>query len=481
MAADRTLAVSSSVTMKTATKRVLDIAWRRKKWLVVPTLLAVAASVVLVATTPKVYRAATTVLVTRHGVPENLVSSTVTVRIEERMRALELALFSRPYLESVARTFGMVQAGASDAEIEKACRTLRRRIVPELDRQDFSWFRISVDDSDPKRAAGMANRLAAMFIEQNTRMRSEQAAVALEATEGWEQDYGVDLAKRDAKISEFNRKHLYELPDQQPANLQLLNSVQTRMTLLTSEIQARNDHLAALRTRQLAQAPVRGDDDTLLDSRQRELTALLAKYTEENPLVKRARAQIAELVQALPPAAVAEPPADPMVAAGIDPISIEIVAVTNEINALERDRDAERASLETYRTRIGNAPLLEPRVLELTRDYDQVKQQFENAVVQTERARHSQDLESSGSGEQFQIQDPARPPAIPYKPDLARYLLSGLALGLVLGVGATAAREFVDQTVRGEDAFALLFPDLRICGVIPSLDVRADGRSRGIA
>src|SRR5207344_2349510 len=129
-------------------KHFVDIAWRRKWWFVVATALSVAASIVLVRVTPKVYRATTTILVTRQGVPERLVSSGVTMRIEERMRTLEQQIFSRSYLEQVARKLAMIPADASETRIDRTCRQLRAQILPELDKHDFSWLRISVDDVD---------------------------------------------------------------------------------------------------------------------------------------------------------------------------------------------------------------------------------------------------------------------------------------------------------------------------------------------
>lgn len=454
-------------------KRFIDIAWRRKWWFVFSTLLAAAASLVVVAMMPKVYRATTTILVTRQRIPEDIVRSTVTLRIDERMRTLELQILSRSYLEQVARKFDLVRADAGEAEIDEACARLRAHIMPELDTRDFSWFRISADDGDPNRAAGIANQLASLFIDQNSRMRAAQAGGTLEATGNWEQGYRLDLAKRDEEISRFKERNIHELPEQQPANLQFLSNAESRDMQLTGEIQLRNDRLATLRTEQQTRRPIEvpaGADETRLAALRRELAEMLVSYTDENPLVKRKREQIAEAVRsqlrALPGT-----PANSATAVSLDPVSGEIMRVEHEIEMLQRDRARERSQIETYRARIDSAPRLQPKMLELTRDYDEMKHQLDLAVVQNEQAQHSQDLEDSKKGEQFQIQDRAYPPTEPYKPNLLAYVLAGIGLGLVIGVGATAAREFVDQTVRGEDQFAVLFPDLPVYAVIPNLNL----------
>jgi uncharacterized protein involved in exopolysaccharide biosynthesis len=473
----------------TQLKHVVDIAWRRKWWVIVPFVLATAASLVLVGVIPKVYRATTTILVTSQSVAHEVVRSSVTLRVEERLRSLKLQIFSRPYLEPIVREFKMVHADAGEAEIEAACLKLRGQITPELDTQNFSWFRISVDDVDPNRAAGIANQLAGVFIEKNSRIRTSQATGTLEATENWEQRYRLELETHDEEISKFKKQNLYELPDQQPANEQLLFHAKENVAKLTAAIQSSNDLLSRLqsqrdgeRARPLAgrspDSPVGGTER--LTTLQGELEGLLSVYTEANPLVKRKRAQIAELVHATPPAAVvATAPKNPSVAAPPDASSLQIAAVENEIASLERDRARETAQVYAYTARIGNAPRLQPKFLELTRDADQAKLQLDLAAVQNDRAQHLHDLEESNTGDQFQIQDPASPPTAPFKPNVFTWVIAGIGLGIALGVGAAAAREFVDQSVRSEDGFAALFPDLAVYGVIPSLD--AGPKSRGLA
>ena len=446
----------------TQTRQLIDIAWRRKWWIAVPMALALAASTAMIALAPKVYRSSTTILMTQQSVPEDIVRSTVTLHMEERMRNLQVQILSRSYIEQVAREFAMIPANAGDAEIEKICRALSVRITPEVDVRDYSWLRISVEDGDPLRAAGIANRLAGLFIEQNSKMRASQAAGTLEATGTWQEKYRLELAKRDAEISEFKQRNAYDLPEQQPGNVEFLNGAQNRSMQLSSDLRLRNDRLVALRTRQplpgaIGTTPIEGEPR--LAMYQRELAELLVTYTEDYPLVKRKREQIAELLRSPLPAT----------AAGREPIPLEIASIENDIRELDRDRASEHAKIESYRAHIANAPQIQQQLIALTRDYDQVKHQFDTAVLQTEQAQRSQDLEGSNKAQQFQIQDRAYPATVPKTPKF-QYPLAVVLLGLLVGVSAVAMRELLDQTVRSEEEFAALFPGLPICGVIPSLN-----------
>jgi uncharacterized protein involved in exopolysaccharide biosynthesis len=244
---------------------------------------------------------------------------------------------------------------------------------------------------------------------------------------------------------------------------------------LTSDIRTRHDRLDALHAQRQAQQAVNDrsePESTDLASLRNELTALVATYTEENPLVKRTRQRIAELVGSVSNAAAPGDATNSPAAPGLDPMSMEIATIEGDIKALESDREREGNNIASYRSRVGDAPRLQQELLELTRGYDQVKQQFVTAVAQTEQARRAQDLEESKKGEQFQIQDLASPPTTPYKPNTLRYLVAGVGLGLLVGVGTLGARDLVVQTVRGEEEFAAQFPDLPIYGVIPSLASR---------
>ena len=456
----------------TQVKKSLDIAWRRKWTILVAAGLSVATSLAFVAVMPKVYRARTIVLVTRQTVPETMVRSAVALRIEERLKDLRVQIFSRSYLEQIAHEFGLASPTASEAELEAACSKLQERITAQLDRRDFSWFRISVDDPDPKRAAGIANRLAALFIEQNSRMRADQAAGTLQITASWVERYRLELAKRDEAITAFNRANMYEPPEQQSTDFQLLSGAQSRISQLTSDIRTRTDRLADLRAQRQAMWAIDerdGNGDEPLASMQRELAELRLRYTDDNPLVIRKRERVAALVRPFPPPGLPGALSSPSANAGLGPLSLQIDALEDEVKALEAERARETSNVATYEARIASSPRLQQELDQLTRGYEQVKQRFDNAVAQNEEAQRSQGLEASNQGDQFQVQDRAYPPAIPWRPDIFRELAYGIALGLALGAGVIAFRELVVQTVWGEQELAAKFPDLPLFGVIPSL------------
>jgi protein tyrosine kinase modulator len=462
------------VDTRSQVKQYVDIAWRRKWWVLVPTILGTAASIYLYTVLPKLYRATTTILVTRQRIPDDIVRSTVTSTIGETIKTLKVQVLSRTYLERVAEEIGLIQANADEMMKERACNQIENSVDLDWDKRDGSWFSINVHDKDPQRAARVANRLAEMFIEQNANLRVKQASGAVNLLDGWVKQTEEELSKRDEEISRFRREHLYELPDQQDATLQLLNGAQNRVSQLTSEIQIKTDRLSIMTSefkanRAAAAAAgisVPGDDadSRALAQLENELGDLLVSYTDENPLVRKKRDQIAQFKASHP--ALGAPKQTGTADSDVSP---EARRLEMELRTLQSDRDREQGRVHELTSRLGNIPLRAQKLADLTRDYDTLKKDYDTKVGQREMARRSQEVEEAKKGDQFQIQDAARPPAVPYQPVLMQLLLMGILAGAGVGVGITALLEFLDQSVRSEEQFADIFPDVAILGSIPNL------------
>jgi len=457
-------------------KALIDAGWRRRWWILVPAILGLVVSIVLAESLPKIFRGSTTILVMRQTIPEEIVRTTVTSRVEERVRSLRIQVKSRRYLEQVITELGLAPRGANAGELEKACARLSTKVWLDWDKRDLSWFTISADDGSANRAADIANRLAELFIEQNSALRAAQAKGTVQTIEGWLEKTEKELRTRDAELARFKAQNLYELPDQQAATLQLLNAAQTRLQQLTGDINMRSERLATARAefkaRQLvaggAEASALGED---AESRafallQRELQDLLASYTEENPLVKRKREQIAQFVLSHPASKL--PPSDEVPTA--EQRSPEMSRLEGEIRSLEADRQREQKNLDTLQRRIEHMPLRQQQLAELTRDYETLKGQYEANFAQKEQAERAQDLEAAKKGEQFQIQDRARPPVKPVSPNVPLILVFGSLGGLILGVLLAGLLEISNHSVRSEEEFEHRYPDLPILGSIPNLD-----------
>jgi polysaccharide chain length determinant protein (PEP-CTERM system associated) len=462
-------------------KTYLEILYRRKWWLVVPLLLGLATGAVIVERLPRVYQAHTTVLVTPQALPEDFVRSTVTTRVEQAMPTLTVQILSRKYLERVVRELEIVEPSATDADIVRACNRVRRKVRITIDRNRASWFKIFADDTEPERAAAIADRLAELFIEQNTLRREAQAASTLGGMERWLDEKAQLLRVKEKAIAEFRRNHPWELPTDLQANLQLQASASQRLTALTNETQGLEIQIELL-TAQLGGTTllalpeqIEDVDPTLarLMKLEEELADLRVRYTDENPAVRRKVAEIQELKRRHPelggPASGADAVESGESASLRSPLEQELDSLRAESRAHERERRQIEAEIREYKRRIENIPIREAQLAELTRDLDAIKRDYDDLRLKTEAARRAEEMEASRKGEQFEIQDRAQVPIVPYKPDVPRFVLMCAMVGLGVGAGLVSLFEFTDQTIRSEEQFRMQLPTVPLLVVVPNL------------
>lgn len=458
-------------------KLYLDIAYRRKWWIVVPVILSAVASYFALDRLPKTYRASTTILVTPQRMPIEIVRETVTTRVEDRMSSMSVQILSRRFLEQVVRELELVPAEAQDAEIEQACARMKSHV--ELNAgTNLSYFEVAVVDPVPERSAAIANRLATLFIEQNSQMRSEQASGTLNTVEGWLEKKKVELDAMDGKIAEYKSGHLWELSDQLNANLQLLASTQQRIASLTKDIQARQDRLVDARALAKAEthsdvAPVESVDPVQrkLATLESELAQLRVNYTEENPAVRRKAYEISEFKRVHPETE--RTASSSSVPAPVTSRRGEVERLDREIANLERERDAAQSQANVLTARIDRTPLREQELKNLTRGYDALKKEYDDLLQKREMASRGEELESSRKSEQFKVQDPARVPTVPYRPQPLQVIMIRLVAGLGVGAAAVVVLEFLDQSVKSEDDFRRAFPDLPLLSAVPHVDPSA--------
>jgi uncharacterized protein involved in exopolysaccharide biosynthesis len=80
---------------------ILDMAIRRRWFILIPLCLAIIAGIYVTFTSPKVYQSETLILVQPQKVPEEFVRSVVSVDAEARLSTISQQIVSRSNLESV--------------------------------------------------------------------------------------------------------------------------------------------------------------------------------------------------------------------------------------------------------------------------------------------------------------------------------------------------------------------------------------------
>jgi protein tyrosine kinase modulator len=449
---------------------LLRLLWYRRWIVTFAVILCTAAAAVASLQLKNLYRSETLILVIPQRVPESYVRSTVTTRIEDRLRSLSEQVRSRTQLEKVITDFNLYPELRSTRPMEEVVAVMNSNITIDTVRDDA--FKVTFVSSVPRTAMIVADRLAGMFIEESSRERVNQTDDTKTFLETQLQDARSRLIEHEKKLEEFRRRYSGELPTQLEANLQVIRNTQ-------AEIQALNESIDRDRDRRLtleksagdAQAgaadPAASDGTTQatklaeqLETARGELRALEIRLKPEHPDVIAKKRAVADLERR----AQAEASVDPSLSPPTKSATADLVRQARlrgyqaEITKLDREigtKETEIARLKKvagdYQKRVDSVPGHESELTALMRDYETLQKIYTNLLAKKEDSKISANLERQQVGEQFKMLDPARLPEQPYYPNRIRITLIGFGLGLMLGLGIAGFIEYRDTTLRTED------------------------------
>ncbi len=444
-----------------------EIFLRRKLYFVVPLVVVFLGACLWAAFAPRKYMASTLVLVTPQRVPSDLIRSTVTSGITERLNSISQEIMSRTRLEAVIDEFKLYQSEARSMQREQIVEMMRKNIQVELPKratENAGYFAINYTAKDPRIAAAVANKLSSLFIEENLKQREQQAVGTSEFLASELKSTKERLEVQGRELADYKRRHMGELPEQRETNIKMLEQLQLLY-------QRNEESLRAAQDRQLLimQPPGEGASgakprgsygsyESQLDDMRKNLAELQARYTERHPDVVTLKKKIAEMEKR-----------KDVFNINNDPRYRELEM---EIKRLQGESEKLRAQIGQYRARIEGATVREQQMSSLVQEYENTKKLYESLLKKSEEAQQAENLERRQKGEQFRVVDPARVPEKPVQPDIPKVLLIGLFGGIACGLGGIFAREQLDRSFRDpEDIEATL--GFKVLANIPKITSKA--------
>src|SRR5882724_11648726 len=216
---------------------LLEIVRRRRVLAVLPFLFVLTAAVSLAVFLPSLWTARSLVLVNRQVIPERYVTSTVQADLEARLLTLSQEILTPQRLTQIARQYGLYRnARSTDDLVDRMRKDIRIELVEERERRSREGrsflFTVSYTAANPVVAARVANTLSSLYIEENGRMREQQAASTSEFLEGQLKDLRDKLQNQERTITAYKEKNLGELPEQKDVNLRTLERLQQQLQAL---------------------------------------------------------------------------------------------------------------------------------------------------------------------------------------------------------------------------------------------------------
>lgn len=480
----------------------------RHKWLLLLPLVAGGlGSYVYARQLPDLFQSETTILVVPQSVPEIYVRSTVTTRIEDRLRTITQQILSRTRLEQIVGEFDLYPEERRSLPMEDVVALMRDEVELEVTRSDS--FRLAFVYRDPEVAMKVTNRLATLFVEENVKDREILAEGTNKFLEAQLDDARTRLLEQEKRIESYRLQHSGELPSQLQTNLQIIQSTQQQIQALLEAVSRDRDRHSAVE-RSIADlsiggprvdpAPTTSAAEPLSErsatvqheAAAARLAELETRLTPAHPDIVRLRRQVADLAAK----AAAEQAAETVRASSDTPAPRPTAAMSaserarlSQIAALRTERDALsrqiaqrmkeeeelRRVLNGYQSRVEMVPTREAEMISLTRDYDTVQSSYRALLAKKEDSQIAANLERQQSGEQFKVIDPARVPEAPFSPNRPLIQLLGIVVGISLGLGLAAFLEVRDRTIHsGADVLQVF--DLPLLAVVPLVEAQQPGR-----
>jgi polysaccharide chain length determinant protein (PEP-CTERM system associated) len=462
---------------------------RRKWWLIVPVAASIPIGALLVLLLPRIYLSQATIGVAAPTLSPELLRGVGSLDREERQRAISQQLLSPTVLQRVVRE-EQINPGKPVDQVAGWLRgNVERNIsVPSpigraSDAKGLDAIILGYTDSDPERAQRIANRLANVFVEENSKKRIERSENTSEILGQQVRASQTRLTEIEKQLAEKKQRYMGRLPGQVDANMQRVNGLGSQLQYIATELRGEQDRLNMIESQidQMAQGG-RGEIVTAsgaaavqtgrrrISELEQELAQLRAAgWTDKHPGIVRLQE---EIKQARAELTAQQTPTDRDALLKSDPIYQQKLrerdAARLRIRDLQRDSTRVSAEISNYQGRVDAAPVVEQELASLSREYEFEKLRYADLNTKHQQAQMAQDVTRKQGGERFSVLFPANRPTTPLSPKLPMVMLMSIAAGLVLGVGGALGREFLDRSVHDPRALQSEF-EIPVLGEIPRI------------
>lgn len=494
--------------------KYIDLFLRRKIILISLLLMSIPVGLGLYLVTPKVYQATSLLSYQQQKISPNKLSPDISSRIRDTVSSLTLIVTSRTNLENLIVYYKLYPRGVAKLPLEDVVESMRKKIRIEPSKLG-DIFKITFQHGSPEKVVKVTNALASKFIEENLKYREERASETSSYTSDELQMAKTMMDRKESAMRDYKIKHYNEMPEQRITNV-------SRLIALQEQYQGKQDSIQDLeRTLVLIQDQIGNrrkvlegeyEESTLSDEDQvqsgfsdrpigkteklirlnRLLQNMLTRYTDLHPEVKKTR----KLIQQIEAEIENNPVEDDHYVSteqdlgnNADRGRVKRGLVDNIILQLETQRKnvllnienikLEKEQLKTkvaqYEEWVTAAPVREAEWSSLTREYGQQKRHYEYLVAQDLEAKSMLNLERRQKGSQFKIEDPARFPEKPIKPDFFAIMGMSILGCLGLGIGFTLIIDFFDSSFRDPDLIETTL-GVPLLTTIPYIETNAESR-----
>lgn len=437
---------------------ILRAMWRRR-WigLAVAWVAAVVGAVVLLRM-PDRFEASARVYVDTQTMLKPLLSGlAVQPDMNQQVAMLARTLMTRPNIEKLVRLADLDVTVRTTEEKERLIDRLLQEIKFAGVGRD-NVYSVSFQHIDKAYAQRVVQALVSMFVESGLGNKRRDTESARRFIDDQIQHYEQRLQEAENRLKDFRLRNFGVMGGGGQDHIARMTAASEEQKKLTLELRAAEQSRDALKRELAGEEPILLPDtagpvgpavspelDARIDAQRRQLDELLRKYTDEHPdvvgtrrAIERLEAQKQQEIEARRKALAARGPAtvSPATNPVFQQIKISLAEAEASIASLRARAAEAQSQLDQLRASANKVPQVEAEFAQLNRDYDVLKQSYQQLVSRRESANITGEVDVNASLAEFRVIDPPRVSPKPVFPN--RMALAPLALiaAIAAGIGA---------------------------------------------
>jgi uncharacterized protein involved in exopolysaccharide biosynthesis len=371
-------------------------------------------------------------------------------------------------------------------------------------------FRLYYEGKNPQTVQDVTNKLANLYLEEDVKSKKELGKVTTDFLNEELERLKKDILIQEQKVSDFKKENIGKLPEDRASNLQAIARLEREFDKKELQLKYLKEKKILLSARleniePLTPIIINGEDVAANPSaRLKQLHLQLARtksiYSEKHPDIKRLKKEISDLekqvdvsdssrekikrlnqLQAklteLSSTLGSQHPDVLQIRREIELVSTDleksvsqnarnkiskenpdnpayinikaqIDSINMETQAAEEDLKKISMSIEKYQNRNAAMPIVESKLKELTRNYQNLQKKYSETSNKLMGAKVSQQMEGKQKGRRFTITAPAYLPLKPTKPNRLLVLILTLVVGIGVSYCFIAIQESMDTTIK---------------------------------
>jgi len=437
-------------------ERYIRLLLRRKRLLVLVTLLIMTLGFAASYLIPKKFEAQSTVFIEQSVISDLVKGIAITPSMDAKIKVLAVSMLSRETLTKVLRILDKDVLFATDAAREVYLEDLRKRIDIKLDEKKGVFF-ITFTDRDPRFARDLVNTITQVYIESNTASKRDESLEATRFLAEQIESFKKRIDAVEEEINAYKAEHGMQLAVDE--------------TMIRFEIADAEKKLEAIRARrfeletQQRLMPSGGGQGSALADMERQLAALRTTYTENHPKVVRLKGEI-EALRANPQQAPAS--------AGQAAMTRGMIKAELEANKLQEESQIK--AIEEKRQLLREIPAIRTGLNDLLGKKENETQIYSQLVTRYGQSEVSKQMEMENKSMTFRIVDPAVLPDKHISPKRPLIMAGSLVAGLGAGMALIILPYLMGGAIKSLDELRVL--NQRVLAVIPSIPKPAEELAR---